>query len=58
MKSLGGEMVNTRDSKSYATKRGGSSPLQSTLLFVVGQVIIQSRKWNENRIVSKKINYK
>ncbi len=54
MKSLGGEMVNTRDSKSYATKRGGSSPLQSTLLFVVGQVIIQSRKWNENRIVSKK----
>ena len=26
--SLGGEMVDTRDSKSRAAKRGGSSPLQ------------------------------
>jgi hypothetical protein len=53
MKSLGGEMVDTRDSKSCATKRGGSSPLRGTLLSVVGQVIIPSRKWNGNRIVSK-----
>ncbi len=53
MKSLGGEMVDTRDSKSCATKRGGSSPLRGILLSVVGQVIIPSRKRNGNRIVSK-----
>lgn len=29
---LGGEMVDTRDSKSRAKKRGGSSPLQGIIL--------------------------
>ena len=33
---LGGEMVDTRDSKSRAKKRGGSSPLQGIIL-----------KWNK-----------
>jgi len=28
------------------------SPLRGTLLSVVGQIIIPSRKWNGNRIVS------
>lgn len=32
MKSLGGEMVDTRDSKSRAKERGGSSPLQGIIL--------------------------
>ncbi len=53
MKSVGGEMVDMRDSKSCATKRGGSSPLRGILLSVVGQVIIPSRKRKGNRIVSK-----
>ena len=29
---LGGEMVDTRDSKSRAKERGGSSPLQGIIL--------------------------
>lgn len=29
---LGGEMVDTRDSKSRAKKRGGSNPLQGIIL--------------------------
>ena len=29
---LGGEMVDTRDSKSCAKERGGSSPLQGIIL--------------------------
>ncbi len=53
LKSFGGKMVNTWDWKSWATKHGGSSLLRSTLLSVVGQVIIPSKKWNENKIVSK-----
>lgn len=31
--SLGGEMVDTQDSKSCAEKRGGSIPLQGILLY-------------------------
>lgn len=31
-KCLGGEMVDTRDSKSRAKERGGSSPLQGRIL--------------------------
>ncbi len=54
MKNLGGEMVDMRDSKSCATKHGGSNPLRAILQYVVGQVIIPSRKWNGNRIVSKR----
>ncbi len=50
--SLGGEMVVIHDSKSCATKCGVLSPFQSTLLSVVEQVIIPSRKWNGNIIVS------
>ncbi len=53
MKSLGDEMVDTQDSKSCATKRGGLSPLRAILLSMVGQVIIPSKIWNRNRIVSK-----
>jgi hypothetical protein len=50
--SLGDEMVDTRDSKSCATKCGVLNPFQNTLLYVVGKIIIPSRKWNGNRIVS------
>jgi hypothetical protein len=45
-------MVVIHDSKSCATKCGVLSPFQSTLLSVVEQVIIPSRKWNGNIIVS------
>jgi hypothetical protein len=54
MKCLGGEMVDTWNSKSYVTKRGDLSAFWSILLSMVGQVIIPSRKWNGKRFFSKK----
>lgn len=52
---LGGEMVDTRDSKSRAKKRGGSSPLQGIILRMLiefqdlGSILIyrfDPRSWN------------
>lgn len=38
---LGGEMVDTRDSKSRAKERGGSSPLQGIILRMLIEWAIQ-----------------
>ena len=53
-KRLGGEMVDTRDSKFRAAKRGGSSPLQGINFFQFAQVFFVSwcptplrRVWKE-----------
>ena len=37
---LGGEMVDTRDSKSRAKERGGSSPLQGVLTATLGGMFL------------------
>lgn len=39
---LGGEMVDTRDSKSRAQERGGSSPLQGIILRMLIEWAIRS----------------
>lgn len=36
---LGGEMVDTRDSKSRAKERGGSSPLQGIILIYRSEIL-------------------
>ena len=35
LRCLGGEMIDTRDSKSRAQERGGSSPLQGRILKIL-----------------------
>lgn len=45
---LGGEMVDTRDSKSRAKKRGGSSPLQGIIL----RMLIEFQDLGSNRYIN------
>lgn len=42
LRCLGGEMVDTRDSKSRAQERGGSSPLQGIILRMLIEWAIRS----------------
>ncbi|MCD9640586.1 hypothetical protein HAX54_025965 [Datura stramonium] len=53
---LGGEMVDTRDSKSRATERGGSSPLQGIILRMrIGMSILNKKTRIESVLICDSI---
>lgn len=48
---LGGEMVDTRDSKSRAKERGGSSPLQGIILRMLIELELSSAADHEILVI-------